>query len=83
MDEIRDAVVVAAPDERLGNRGCAFVVLAPGMHLNLQDIQRFLEQKGLAKYKWPERLEIVDSLPMTPTGKIMRYALRRRASEIQ
>jgi non-ribosomal peptide synthetase component E (peptide arylation enzyme) len=47
--------------------------------VTLDAIQAHLERAGLAKYKWPERLELVERLPLTPTGKIMRYALRESA----
>ncbi len=79
LPEVAGAAVVGVDDPRLGQRGCAFVVPAPGATLKLEDIQAHLERAGLAKYKWPERLELVDALPLTPTGKIMRYALRESA----
>ncbi|HLH68338.1 MAG TPA: class I adenylate-forming enzyme family protein [Candidatus Dormibacteraeota bacterium] len=82
MPSIRDAVVVAMPDPRLGSRGCAFVVPAEGATVTLADLQAHLERAGVAKYKWPERVEILESLPMTPTGKIMRYELRARAEAL-
>lgn len=79
MAQVRDAAVVGVPDERLGQRGCVFVVPDGSASLSLADVQAHLESAGLAKYKWPERLELVESLPLTPTGKIMRYELRDRA----
>jgi acyl-CoA synthetase (AMP-forming)/AMP-acid ligase II len=79
---VAHVAVVAMPDDRLGQRSCAFVVPTPGAPLTLEDLRLFLAEKGLAQYKWPERLELVDSLPMTPTGKIMRYELRARASRL-
>jgi len=39
-------------------------------------MQEFLREKGLAKQYWPERLEVMDSLPSTPSGKIEKFALR-------
>lgn len=78
--KVAQAAVVAMPDDRLGQKSCAFVVTAPGQTLTLDEVQAFLAQRGLAKYKWPERLEPVDALPMTPTGKILRYALRGQAA---
>jgi|BEDMetMinimDraft_2_1075160.scaffolds.fasta_scaffold00959_5 acyl-CoA synthetase (AMP-forming)/AMP-acid ligase II len=76
--KISQVVVVAVPDERLGEKACACVVPAQGQTITLDEIKAFLEEKGLAKYKWPEYLDIIDALPMTPTGKIMRYALREK-----
>lgn len=81
LPEVANAVVVSKPDARLVQRGCVFVVPAPGEAVTLELLTRHLEKRGLAKYKWPESLEVVDSLPMTPTGKIMRYALRERAAK--
>lgn len=82
LRDIADAVVVAMPDARLGSRACAFIVPAQDRDIDLPKIQAHLAAAGLAKYKWPEHVEIISSLPMTPTGKIMRYELRRRAEEL-
>jgi acyl-CoA synthetase (AMP-forming)/AMP-acid ligase II len=79
LPEVAGAAVVGVDDPRLGQRGCAFIVAAPGETVTLDAIQAHLERAGLAKYKWPERLELVERLPLTPTGKIMRYALRESA----
>jgi non-ribosomal peptide synthetase component E (peptide arylation enzyme) len=76
--KVHHVAVVAVPDARLGQKGCACVVPAEGVTLTLGEIQAFLAEKGLAKYKWPESLELLDQLPLTPTGKTMRYALRER-----
>ncbi|SIS54599.1 AMP-binding protein [Alicyclobacillus vulcanalis] len=76
--DIADAAVVAMPDERLGERACAYVVLKPGArHLDLSDITDFLGERGMAKIYWPERLEIIDEMPRTASGKIQKYVLRQ------
>jgi 2,3-dihydroxybenzoate-AMP ligase len=76
-DSIIDVALVAMPDARLGERACAFVVLAPGADgLELDELCGFLEAAGLAKFKWPERVEIIELLPRTPIGKIAKAALR-------
>lgn len=72
---ITGCAVVPAPDRRLGERACAFVVLRPGFHLDLSEVQGFLDERGVSKVKWPERLEVVESLPMTATGKVQKYLL--------
>jgi non-ribosomal peptide synthetase component E (peptide arylation enzyme) len=46
----------------------------------LEDLCRWLADHGIAKVKWPERLEIIDEMPMTPTRKIMKGELARRAA---
>ncbi len=68
---IEDACVVAMPDERLGERSCAYVVLKTrGQPLPLADVVAFFSRKRMAKYKYPERIVIVDKLPRTSSGKI-------------
>jgi len=76
--KVSHVAVVAMADARLGQKGCACIVPTAGTQITLTEMREFLTEKGLAKYKWPERLEFVDALPMTPTGKVMRYALRDR-----
>ena len=79
-DAVRDAAIVAMPDPRLGERGCVFVTLRPGASLDFAAMQRHLEAQQLAKQYWPERLEIVDEMPRTPSGKIQKYKLREIAA---
>jgi cyclohexanecarboxylate-CoA ligase len=73
---IREVAIVAMPDERLGEKACAYVVPAPGVRPTLQDMQEFLRAKGLTPQYWPERLELIDALPRTPSGKIQKFLLR-------
>jgi cyclohexanecarboxylate-CoA ligase len=70
------ASLVGYPDERLGERGCAFVVLRPGMALTLADVQAWMAECKVAKQYWPERVEILDDLPRTPSGKVQKFKLR-------
>jgi acyl-CoA synthetase (AMP-forming)/AMP-acid ligase II len=72
------AAVVGIPDERLGETGCACVVLQPGAELDLAAAVAHLRGHGLAAYKLPERLEIVDELPTTSTGKVQKHVLIER-----
>ena len=77
--EIVDAAVVAMPDARLGERACAYVTLAGGVAtIRLADVRDHFAALGVAKFKWPERLEIVDALPRTPTLKTDKVKLRQR-----
>jgi long-chain acyl-CoA synthetase len=76
---VADACVVGTPDEDLGERASAFVVPAPGREPSLDELTSHLEEAGLARYKWPERLHLVDALPVGATGKVDRQALRERA----
>ncbi len=74
--KVANVAVVAMPDPRLGERGCAFVIPIRGETLNLEEVRQWMEQSGVAKPKWPERVEVVDALPMTASGKIQKFRLR-------
>ncbi len=74
---VKDVAVVAMPDPRLGEKCCAYVVLRPGEHsFSFADMVEHLRSKQVAVQKFPERLEIVDSLPMTAVGKVRKNVLR-------
>jgi acyl-CoA synthetase (AMP-forming)/AMP-acid ligase II len=75
---IADVCVVGRPDRELGERALAFVV--GRRPLRLEELQRHLQQLGLAKYKWPEFLELVDEIPLSGPGKVDRRLLRERAA---
>ncbi|MCG6857229.1 MAG: cyclohexanecarboxylate-CoA ligase [Salaquimonas sp.] len=68
--------IVSYPDERLGERACAFVVPKPGASFTFDDMTQFLAGQQLAKQYWPERLEVREALPATASGKIQKFALR-------
>jgi acyl-CoA synthetase (AMP-forming)/AMP-acid ligase II len=72
---IREASCVGYPDERLGERICAVVVLKPGCKLSLEELCSFLKQADVAVYKLPERLKIVEALPRNALGKVLRREL--------
>jgi len=73
------AVVAAVPDERLGERGCACLVLRQGVSFDLVELRRFFEQKGVAKFQWPEFIEIFSEFPRNPVGKLDRKAIVEEA----
>lgn len=75
---VQAVAVVGVPDDRLGERNCCFVVPRPGPPPSLADLTALLSEAGIAKFKWPERLELVKELPVTPTGKVQRSILRDR-----
>jgi cyclohexanecarboxylate-CoA ligase len=79
---VREAAVVAMPDPVLVERVCAFVVPLEGANLTLDDLVGFLDGKGLARQKYPERLELVDELPTTASGKVQKYLLRQRLRDV-
>jgi cyclohexanecarboxylate-CoA ligase len=74
---IASVAVVGMPDERLGERACAYVVLTEHTSdLTLEDVTNYLREHHIAIQKMPERVEIVDEFPMTATGKIQKHVLR-------
>jgi acyl-CoA synthetase (AMP-forming)/AMP-acid ligase II len=76
--EVWQAAVVGLPDSRLGERTCGCLVLRPGENLDLATVAERLQAQGFAKYKLPEILEIFDTFPMTPSGKIQKNELKRQ-----
>jgi acetyl-CoA synthetase len=80
---VKEAAAVASPDELRGNVVKAFIVLAAGHEPSddvVTDIQRFVRQR-LSAYAYPRKIEFVDDLPKTLTGKIRRIELRERELE--
>jgi cyclohexanecarboxylate-CoA ligase len=77
---IAEVAVVGYPDPRLGERACAFVRLREGARLTLPEMVAYLEAQRMARQYIPERLEILDALPRTPSGKIQKFRLREMAA---
>ena len=75
---VRDVAIVAMPDDRLGERACVFIV----GELDFDSMLEYLDSHRVSKTYWPERLELVDSLPRTPSGKIQKFVLRDRARHL-
>jgi 2,3-dihydroxybenzoate-AMP ligase len=64
------------PHAVLGEQTCAYLVLRPDETLDLPELSAYLEGRGVARFKWPERLEVVDALPVTNVGKVDKKKLR-------
>ncbi len=77
---IAQSAIAPVPDQRLGERACAYVVLAGADSITLDDIAAYLKAENVAKTKWPERLEIIAEMPLTPTRKIIKGKLRALVS---
>ncbi len=77
MPGVLAAALVAEPDARLVERGCLFLRVDPGVRIALEQVQTHLEAEGLARFKWPERVVVVDELPLTATGKVAKGTLRQ------
>lgn len=75
------AAIVAYPDERLGERACATVVLKPDQQLGFDEMVAYLKSHKVAQQYIPERLEILEQMPATPSGKIQKFKLREMLRE--
>jgi len=81
---IADAALVRVPDEEMGERACAFVVLRPGEGLDFGSMVAFMKSQEVALYKIPERLQIIGELPMTASGnKVDRRALEASLNDAE
>ena len=79
MKGVAEVAVVAAPDERLGEHGCAFFRMQPGSEApDLEALRAHLAAAGLARQKWPEEMRVVDELPRTASGKVQKFVLREQ-----
>src|SRR5215467_11348459 len=81
--KVAECAVVAIPDERLGERSCAFVVPRCRTSLALAELTQFLEAQGMAKQYWPERMELVTEMPRTPSGKIQKFRVPEIAANLK
>lgn len=80
--DVVDAALVSMPDERLGEKACAFVVVRDGApHPTVAVLAAFLADRRVAKFKWPERVETVSELPRTNIGKVKKLTLRELAAQ--
>ncbi|MEU4227786.1 AMP-binding protein [Nonomuraea sp. NPDC026600] len=76
LPAVSQAAAVAMPDRVLGERVCVYVVPRPGTTITLDEIRTTMERSGVARFKIPEHLVIVDELISTKVGKIDKKALR-------
>jgi len=79
--KIESACVVAMPDPVYGEKACAFVIAKAGESLSFDELTAFMLGREIAKFKIPERLEMVDAFPLSPAGKILRRELVRIIAE--
>jgi 2,3-dihydroxybenzoate---[aryl-carrier protein] ligase len=80
-DSVQNVACVPVPDPELGERMCACIVLHKGRTLSFDELIRFLEGKDMAKIKLPERLMILDELPLSNFGKVAKKRLSEMAAE--
>ena len=74
--DIVQSAIVPMPDPVLGERSCCFAIARDGAEPSLGDLAAWLEGEGIARLKWPERLILVDEMPLTPTRKVIKGRLR-------
>jgi 2,3-dihydroxybenzoate-AMP ligase len=78
---VQNVACVPVPCAELGERMCACLVLQPGRHMTFDELIHFLETKEMAKIKLPERLLILDELPLSNFGKVSKKTLSEMAAE--
>lgn len=78
---VEDVAIVAMPDPEMQEKGCAYVKVKEGREFTFEDMTAYLDEQGIAKQKYPERLEIIDEFPMTASGKIQKNHLRERVAD--
>ena len=76
--KVRDVACIPLADPVLGERMCACVITLGGQVVTLGELTTHLMELGLAKFKWPERVELVESFPLSPFGKVSKKALADR-----
>ncbi|WP_457949772.1 (2,3-dihydroxybenzoyl)adenylate synthase [Pseudarthrobacter sp. alpha12b] len=81
IEDITMAAAVAMPDPVLGEKLCLYITVKPGTEVTLEQIQQMLRETGIAAFKIPERLVVVDELPATKVGKINKKELRADIAE--
>jgi non-ribosomal peptide synthetase component E (peptide arylation enzyme) len=81
--KVEDVAAVAMPDKKFGESICVFVIPKPGETFTLEELRNFvLNERRIAKFKAPERLEFIDKLPGTNIGKLDKKALREKIAQI-
>ena len=75
---VADHAVIGMPDERLGERICAFIVPQPGIsEITREQIAAYLKEHQVSKWLWPERVEMIEAIPYTESGKVKKYILSK------
>jgi len=80
-DDVVQAAVVAAPDERLGEVPAAFVVARPGRDVDPDEVIAWCRER-IANYKVPRFVRVVDDLPLNASGKVQKVLLRAEAAKL-
>src|SRR5438128_1220156 len=78
--KVQDVQVVGVPDARYGEELCACIILRPGMEATATEIREFCVNQ-IARFKIPRHVRFLEQFPMTVTGKIPKYVLRKQLAE--
>jgi acyl-CoA synthetase (AMP-forming)/AMP-acid ligase II len=76
--KVAEVAAVGYPDPRLNERICIAVVPLPQETVTLEEINDFLKEKGIAKYKYPEKMVLFDELPRNPVNKVLKREIRKQ-----
>jgi 2,3-dihydroxybenzoate-AMP ligase len=74
--KVKNVAIVAMPDPVFLERACAYVIPKDGQAITFKELTDFLLMQNIAKFKLPERLEVVPEFPLSPAGKILKRDLR-------
>lgn len=77
---ISEVAVVGFPDRRMGERGCAFVVVKDADGFGMDELRNWMAESGAARQYWPEAVEVIEAMPRTASGKIQKFVLREKAA---
>ncbi len=78
---VTDAAIVGYPDRRMGERACAFLVLADRAPFTMEDLRAWMEGSGAARQYWPEAVEVIETMPRNAAGKIQKFLLKEQAAK--
>jgi cyclohexanecarboxylate-CoA ligase len=81
--KVRSVALIGLPDARLGEIGCACIVAEAGETISMDELREFLAAQRVTRQFWPERLELMDAFPTTPSGKVQKFALRQMVKSVQ
>jgi acyl-CoA synthetase (AMP-forming)/AMP-acid ligase II len=81
--KVRSVALIGLPDPRLGEIGCACIIPEDGEKLTMDEMRAFLVTQQVTRQFWPERLELMDAFPTTPSGKVQKFALREMVNAAQ
>lgn len=79
--DINEIAIVGLPDPKTGERACAVIVANGSAHPDVPELRSFLEAKGVAKFKIPERVELWEALPKNDAGKVLKHKIQATLRE--